>query len=146
MKDSLFLLVLLLITNMALAEDSVYFADVNLQSAVEEELGITDPTPTDMLNLTYLDTSNRGIVDLTGIEWAVNLQDIRMGKNSITDISPIDGLTNLQIVYCNDNSVNDITPVSNLINLKTINFDRNDNISDISYLGNLASLNHVSFQ
>ena len=29
---------------------------------------------------------------------------------------------------------------------KTINFDRNDNISDISYLGNLASLNHVSFQ
>jgi len=146
MKNFIFLLVLLLSVNLVWAEYPVYFADVNLQSAVEEELGITDPTPTDMLNLTYLDASNRGISDLTGIEWAVNLQDIRMGKNSITDISPIDGLTNLQIIYCNDNSVNDINPVSNLTNLKTINFDRNDNISDISYLGNLSSLNHVSFQ
>ena len=41
-----------------MAEDPVYFADANLKAAVESELGITDPTPTDMLALTILDAES----------------------------------------------------------------------------------------
>ena len=44
----------------------VYFPDANLRLAVEQALGITNPTPTDMLNLTYLNAGGRGIVDLGG--------------------------------------------------------------------------------
>ena len=36
-----------------LAEDPVYFPDANLKAAVEQALGKTDPTPTDMLTLTF---------------------------------------------------------------------------------------------
>ena len=32
-------------------ESPVYFADTNLKAAVEETLGITNPTPTDMFGL-----------------------------------------------------------------------------------------------
>ena len=55
------------------AEDPVYFADANLKAAVEYELGITDPTLTDMLSLTVLVAWRSGIEDLTGIEGFENL-------------------------------------------------------------------------
>ena len=47
------------LTQLAMAEDPVYFADANLKAAVESELGISDPTPTDMLLLTDLSASSR---------------------------------------------------------------------------------------
>jgi hypothetical protein len=65
--------VLFMPASMAKAEDPVYFADANLKAAVESELGISDPTPTDMLLLIELDASSRGIEELTGIEYASNL-------------------------------------------------------------------------
>ena len=40
---------LLLSAASVMAEEPVYFADASLEAAVESELGITDPTPTDML-------------------------------------------------------------------------------------------------
>jgi hypothetical protein len=48
----------------AMAEDPVYFADGNLKAAVESQLGISDPTPTDMLSLTNLDETESGIAEL----------------------------------------------------------------------------------
>ena len=69
---------------LALAEDPVNFADTNLKDAVEAALGISDPTPTDMLALTtVLDASSRGILDLTGIEYATNLTGLYLQKNQI---------------------------------------------------------------
>jgi hypothetical protein len=38
-------------------EEAVYFADVKLKTAVENALGIPDPTPTDMLDLIELNLS-----------------------------------------------------------------------------------------
>jgi hypothetical protein len=42
------------ISRLAIAEDPVYFPDANLKAAVESALGISNPTPTDMLSLTSL--------------------------------------------------------------------------------------------
>jgi len=53
---------------LALSEEPVYFADLSLQVAVEKTLGVSDPNATDMLDLTDLDASRRGIVDLVGLE------------------------------------------------------------------------------
>jgi hypothetical protein len=41
------------------AEEPVFFADANLKAVVEETLGITDPTPIDMLELTELSANAR---------------------------------------------------------------------------------------
>ena len=67
----------------------VYFADANLKQAVEEELGISDPTAEDMLALTLLDAHNRGIDNLTGLEYADNVTILSLGSNQISDISPL---------------------------------------------------------
>jgi len=42
---------------------AVYFADASLKAVVEAELGITDPTDTEMLGLTNLSATELGIVD-----------------------------------------------------------------------------------
>src|SRR4030042_7159154 len=85
-----------IIAAVAQAEDPVYFADANLKAAVEEVLGIQNPTPTDMLSLYYLDALNdRGIANLTGIEHATNLRRLNLLGNLISDIKPLSGLSNL---------------------------------------------------
>ena len=75
-------------TQLVMAADPVYFPDANLKAAVESELGIIDPTPTDMLSLTSLHAV--GIEDLTGIEYAMNLDFLNLAyNNQIGDLSLI---------------------------------------------------------
>ena len=50
------------------AQEPVYFADPNLELVVETALGISDPTPADMLGLTRLYGVERSIADLTGLD------------------------------------------------------------------------------
>ena len=94
---------LLGLSPLAMAEDPVYFADANLKAAVEDKLGITDPTPTDMLLLTHLNANYSEIVDLTGIEYATNLTGLYLSDNQISDISPLSGLTNLMVLFLASN-------------------------------------------
>ena len=54
---------MVLLTNwvgLTAAEDPVYFPDAELKAAIEQALGVVDPTPTDMLALTSsFDASHR---------------------------------------------------------------------------------------
>lgn len=55
-----------------LAETPVHFNDANLKAVVEEKLGVTHPTPSDMLNLISLWATSLGIADLT-TDWLAGL-------------------------------------------------------------------------
>ena len=91
---------------LAWAEEPVYFADANLKAAIEERLGVADPTQTDMLGLTDLVAEDRGITDVTGLEYATNLTELRLMGNQISDISALAGLTNLTELYLQSNPLN----------------------------------------
>ena len=130
---------LLGLSQLAIAQDPVYFADANLKAAVESELGITDPTPTDMLLLTSLVAFGRLIVDLTGIEYAMNLTSLFLLNNQIKDISPLSGLTNLGHLELSNNQISDISPLSGLTTLGYLYMNDNQ-ISDISPLSGLTNL------
>ena len=45
-------------------ETPVHFTDPALKAAIEEELGVTDPTPTEMMELRRLTAREKGIADL----------------------------------------------------------------------------------
>ncbi len=109
---------LLGISQVAIAEDPVYFADANLKAAVESELGIYDPTPTDMLALNTFEAYGTEIQFLTGIEYAINLTSLRLNENQISDISALSGLTNLTHLNLSVNQISDISPLSDLSNLE----------------------------
>ena len=67
------------------------FTDDRLKEAVEAELWITDPTPTDMLGLTSLNASSRDITSLVGLETAKNLTVLEMTHNRVSDLTPLGG-------------------------------------------------------
>ena len=110
-----------LIVSPGLAEDPVDFSDPNLKDAVETELWVTDPTPTDMLGLTFLNAANRGIGSLTGLEYAVNLQTLYVRWNELSSLSALSGLTNLTYLDAHGNhTISSIAPLSGLTQLETL--------------------------
>ena len=108
---------LLGLSPLAMAEDPVNFPDANLKAEVESALGISDPTPTDMLSLTFLHATASGILDLTGIEYATHLTTLSLFRNQIRDISALSGLTNLMELELAWNQISDISALSGLTNL-----------------------------
>ncbi len=140
--SALGLFCLLVFSQSAMAEDPVYFPDANFKAAVESELGISDPTPTDMLSLTSLIISQYmyiGIADLTGIEYATNLTELFLFGKQISDISVLSGLTNLTVLNLGNNQVSDITALAGLTNMTDLSLYGNQ-VSDISVLSGLTNL------
>lgn len=121
----------------------VYFPDANLKAAVEEELGISNPTTQDMLSLTILWASDLGIVDPNGIQYAINLTDLHIGSNNISDISALSGMTNLTQLSIHSNNISDISALSGLANLRYLYLGSN-NISDIYALSGMTNLRNLT--
>jgi hypothetical protein len=118
----------------------VVFADPNFKAVVEETIGITNPTPIDMLTLTNLSAQSKNIGSLVGLEYAYNLQFLDLWGNSISDLSPLKNLTNLTGLFLGKNNIFDISVLAYLANLRNITLIYN-HISDIS---SLAGLNKLS--
>lgn len=145
MKSSYFVLstvTVLFISYSAIAQNAVQFADPNLKIVVEAKLGITDPTPTDMLLLYNLEAMSKGITDITGLEYAENLHSLDLRFNQIADIEPLSGLTNLGWLGIYSNRISDLSPLSNLTSLYSLDPGINQ-IIDISALANLVNLNYL---
>ena len=120
----------------------VYFADANLKAAIEEVLGVTDPTAADMLNLTNLIALERNIASVVGLEYALNLSYLWLGLNQISDISVLAGLTNLSHLDLSYNQISDISILAGLTNLSELALATNQ-INDISALAGLTNLSFL---
>jgi len=125
MRKLLALLVIVVVSHSAFAEDPVHFADANLKVAVEAQLGISDPTPTDMLGLISLNADRKNITDITGLEYATNLTSLWLEGNQLSDISSLSGLTNLRTLHLQNNQLSDISSLSGLTKLRDLNIKGN---------------------
>ena len=120
----------------------VNIPDPNLERAIREELKLpngTSITQQEMLRLTGLETGERGIIDLTGIEHATNLGYLNVGGNQIHDIHPLASLTHLTGLSLWNNQTQDVTPLANLTNLTYLNLAHNR----VETLEPLAGLIHL---
>ena len=127
----------------ATVDEPVRFCDPKLKAAVEEQLGVTDPTPRDMLSLTYLPAQGLGITCLEGIEYATDIRTLYLGENRLADISALARLTNLTILQVHQNQIKDISPLAELRNLTELDLFDNE-ISDIVPLVQLTNLTDLS--
>ena len=133
----------------------VHIPDPNLRAAIAEALGKNSNTPItveEMERLRKLDVPNRGIQDLTGLQFATNLDSLALGwwragtvgaGNPVNDLSPIAGLTNLRELYLIGTSVSDISPLRGLQNLTGL-WINDTFVSDISPVRGLTNLAHFS--
>jgi len=128
------------------ASDPVYFADPHLKTVVEETLWISDPTPEDMLGLTSLAAEDRGITNLTGLEYALNLERLWIRWNRVSDLSPLAGLTNLRFLDGHGNDViSDVSPLAGLTRLETLIL-RYNRITSVSALSGLTNVDHLHLE
>ena len=131
----------------------VHIPDPNLRAAIAESLGKSPNAPItveEMERLTRIEARNNGIQDLTGIQFATNLDVLNLGRwgdhgNQVSDLSPIAGLTKLRLLYLNNNSISDLSPIAGLINLRLLEL-RNNPISDFSVLRVLTNLAKLTLQ
>ena len=146
----------------------VHIPDTNLRAAIAETLGKSPNAPItveDMEKLgPHFEAENKGIRDLTGLQFATNVIELDVGDNPISDLSPIAGLINLrdlgfantpisdllplaglinmEQLWFNSASVSDFSPLSRLINMKLIHACCNP-VSDLSPLARLTKLEHL---
>ena len=146
----------------------VYIPDANLRAAIAEVLGKSPNAPItvkEMERLKGLEAPNKGIQDLTGLQFATNLsrldldhnqvsnlspiggliqlRDLRFPNNPISDLSTLKGLTNLTHLQFHGTSVSDLSPVTELINLKFIYISDRDLGRDLSPLAGLTKLEEM---
>ena len=125
----------------------VHIPDPNLRAAIAEALGKSPNAPItvqEMEGLGELDARNRGIQDLTGLQFATNLRWLYFQENKIPNISPLAGLIDLRRLHLNENPISDISPLRGLKNLTHLTIARIA-ISDLSQVAELTSLEHLEF-
>lgn len=143
-KVAFLLLFVFLVTSLAAANISDWMPDPALQAA------IAPSSQADMQQFEALYLQERGISDITGLEFATNLRILHIQRNPITDLSPLAGLTQLEELHFWHNQEDktsgtsrgthlDLSPLSGLINLKVLSLEGNG-IEDISALAGLHQL------
>ena len=126
----------LTVTFNAVAEAAAHIPDTNLRAAVEAALKVAPGVliaPSEIETLTFFEAKKTKINDLTGLELATDLRDLRLVENGIVDMSVLSGLINLTKLNLGHNSISDLSPVVGLTNLTELNLG-NNNISNISPL------------
>ena len=129
----------------------VHIPDQNLRAAIAEALGKNPNAPNtveEMEGLGKLYARDKGIRDLTGLQFATNLSQLYFDDNQISDLSPIAGLINLRSLsfstYSSAVKVSDLSPIAGLINLENLHFQAN-NVSDLSPIAGLINLEILNF-
>ena len=144
MKPGLMVLITLWLIVVGISSaQPVHIPDSNLRVAVEDTLQLarhTAVTQQDMSRLIRLEVNDRGIENLSGLEFAINLDVLYLNYNPmITDHSPLSHLTNLTHLYAQSAGIVDVTPLANLTKLISLRLTAN-RIVDITALANLTNL------
>ncbi len=119
--------------------------DPNLRSVIERLLGKENGatiTPEDMERLNRIEADEKGIQDLTGLEYATNLERIEFRHNAISDLTPLTNLTRLNDLKLRGNQITDVAPLAKLFSIEWMGLEENQ-ITDLSPLQNLKKLNGI---
>lgn len=145
-KASRLLLASLVIGTLSSHAVEVNFPDPNLEAAIRDAIGKpTGPIDdTDLVGVGFnvFDGGYSEITDLTGLDFATDLDYIGLYSNNITDLTPIQNMPNLQFLDIGQNNVSDISPLSTLPLLQQF-FAYGNFITDFSPLIGLSILSLV---
>ena len=149
LSETLLVSCLLLTVGVASASAQIVeIPDPNLRHAVREVLALPDEIPLtqqEILRLTRLEAPEKQIKDLTGLEYATNLEWIDVHRNNISDLKPLAELAQLERLGAWVNPISDLSPLTNLTKLRGLDL-AGCYISDIAPLANLTQLEWLTLQ
>lgn len=108
-----------------------------LKKPLEEDITVAE-----LAKIVIMEARSKNIINLSGLEYCVNLTELYLTDNKIEDISSLSSLTNLIKLDLGANQINDVSPISSLNNLIELDLYANhiNNISPLSSLTNLVKL------
>ena len=144
MRTIRILLTIFLLAPLPAFAQTVHIPDPGLRAEISRELDGAPITRETMLQLTELYARDRGITDLTGLEYAHNVKWLTLVYSNITDLAPISDLR-LEGLQLWDNQVSDLSPIAGMRSLIRLDLAYNQ-VSDISALANLTNLKLLELQ
>ena len=122
----------------------VRIPDPNLSAVIASALGKSGTTSSvfseqELEALIELKAESMSIIDLTGLEFAKNLETLNVMYNVIGDLSPISGLTNLKDLRIRGNPIPGLAPLSKLTALEVLWFS-GGGVLDLEPLRNMMNL------
>lgn len=128
-------------------EGGIIFTDTDLEddiAAILFSLGVNtfanvNPFELTGNGFTSYSGDNMGFNNLSGLEYATDLETLSLEMNNIEDIGPLATLSNLTSLSLSGNRIKDLTPISNLGNLETLHLEFNE-ITDLTPLATLTNL------
>ncbi|MDE0005693.1 MAG: hypothetical protein OXQ29_23640 [Rhodospirillaceae bacterium] len=116
--------------------------DQALLRALNYELGrrsVEAVTADELASLTRLVDGQGGIRELTGIEFAVNLDTVWLGRGEVRDLTPLSHVPGLTSLRISSGLVRDLAPLAGLTGLKELDLS-NQLIANIDPLRHLVRL------
>ena len=87
---------------------SVHIPDATLHAAIAETLSKAPGAPItveEIATLIHLEAGGMDIQNLEGLQFATNLEELRLRGNPLSDLSPLSGLTTLKEVEVSGESL-----------------------------------------
>ena len=140
-RITLHLLVYIFSGSVAFAQ-VVDIPDPNLRAAIHESLQRSEDLPINraaMLHVVKIEARDRGITDLTGLEFATNLDYLELSQNPLSDLTPVANLTKLYRLFAWNCEIAYISPLTNLTELRYLDLS-NNRITDITALAGMTQL------
>ena len=144
MRNLLIGAVLLLVCFGAQAQ-TVNVPDANLRAIINEELGKSANSTisrAEMATLERLRADDSGVGSLRGLEYAVNLEDLRLYNGTISDLSPLAELEQMHVLHLESHLIRDLSPIAGLTNIEYLSLHHNA-IPDLSPLTGFSRLRHL---
>jgi Leucine-rich repeat (LRR) protein len=126
------------------ADPVVTFPDTNMEAAIRVAISkpVGDIHASELAILTTLDANGKGIINLTGLEYCINLTYLNLWDNQISNLAPLAGLTNLTYLNLQSNQISNLTPLVGLTNLTYLNLWSNQ-INNLAPLVGLTNLTYL---
>ena len=141
------LAVLLCGVGLAAFADAVAFPDQKLETVIRSALGKPsgELLDTDLARLGSLHAGGRGITNLEGLQYCVNLKRLWLYSNKIVNIQPLARLTKLWRLDLSGNQIVSVTALAGLKELAVLDLGNNQ-IADLYPLTNLLQLMALNLQ
>ena len=122
--------------------------DKNLKKAIQEKLGLNphaNITDRDMKTFRSLKLEDREITNISGLEYATELEHLFLGRNKISNYDPLAQLSKLKRLFLWANDINDLNVLPPMPQLELLDLNWNQ-ISDLSPLAEFTSLKELWLQ
>lgn len=137
----------ILYASTAFATQTVNIPDIKFHSCLNSYLQQptqSDITDTQLASLTgQISCDERGIQDITGAEYLVNIDYLNLDYNQLVSVTPLANLMNLLKISLAGNHITTGSPLKELLNLQNLDMNNNSLTSGdfISSMSHLVSLN-----